>query len=123
MNALITEAEVITTGRTVLARIGADDFSWPSDEAGRVSLRACRDGLTETLEVYEDIEAGRIQPASEFPELAGDDEAYGTALRKLADDVLAWARAAVMVVGEHCGQEAAEALSAAEDTSKKGEAG
>jgi hypothetical protein len=111
MTATITEAEVITTGRTVLARIGADDFSWPSSEAGRVSLRACRDGLTEALEVYEDIEAGRIQPASEFPELAGDGEAYGTALRKLADDVLAWARAAGHAVRTHCGQEAAEVLS------------
>jgi hypothetical protein len=123
MTALITEAEVITTGRTVLARIGADGFSWPSDEAGRVSLRACRDGLTETLEDYEDVMSGRIHADRVFPELEHDGEGYRTALRKLADDVLAWARAAVMVVGEHCGHEAAEALSAAEDTNKKGEAG
>jgi hypothetical protein len=114
VSAVITEAEVIGTGRTVLARLRADDFPSPSSEAARTSLRACRDSLQESLEDYEDVKADRICPCAIFPELEHDGEAHDIALRKLADDVLAWARAAVMVVAQHCGDETAEALRAGE---------
>jgi hypothetical protein len=115
MSATLTEAEVIATGRTVLARLGADDFTWPSSEAGSTSLRAMRDGLEESLEDYEDVRKGRVHPGVVFPELEHyDGQAHDYALRKLADDVLAWARAAVLVVAGHCGEEAADALRAAE---------
>lgn len=114
MSAILTEAEVIATGRTVLDRLGADDFTWPSSEAGSTSLRAMRDGLAESLEDYEDVGAGRIHPGRLFPELERDGEAHDTALRRLADDVLAWARAAVDVVAWHRGEEAADALKAPE---------
>ena len=110
----ITEAQVIETGRTVLARLTADDFPWPSGKAARRLLGACRDGLAECLEDYEGVRDGQIHPGRIFPELEHDDDGYGTALRKLADDVLAWARAAVLVVRDHCGQEAADVLAAAD---------
>src|ERR1700722_16418159 len=100
----LTEAEVIATGRTVLARIYADSFTWPSSARGCDSLRECCDGLRESRRDYLNVKAERIHPGTIFPELEHDDDAYNTALRKLADDVLAWARAAVLVVTEHCGQ-------------------
>jgi hypothetical protein len=112
--ATLTEAGIITTGRTVLARLAADDFSWPSSEAACTSLKVCRDGLEESLEDYEDVKAGRVHPGRLFPELEHDDDAHDTGLRRLADDVRAWARAAVEVVAWHLGHEAAEALKAAE---------
>ena len=111
---VITEAEVIETGRTVLARLNADDFAGPSGKAARRLLGACRDGLAECLEDYEGVRDGQIHPGAIFPELEHDDEAHGTALRKLADDVLAWTRAAVLVVRDHCGQKAADVLAAAD---------
>jgi hypothetical protein len=114
VTATLTEAEVIATGRTVLARIDADTFAWPSDARGCTSLHACRDGLRDDLEAYENVKAGRIHPGTVDVELEHDDDAYNTALRKLADDVLAWARAAVLVVAGHCGEEAADALKAPE---------
>jgi hypothetical protein len=114
MTAALSEAGIITTGVTVLARTGADGFSWPSSFTGATSLHMCREGLTDSLEDYEDVKAGRIHPGRVFPELEHDDDAYDTALRRLADDVLAWARAAVLIVAGHCGAEAADALKAAE---------
>jgi hypothetical protein len=115
VTATLTEEQVIGTGRVILARTGADDFSGPSSDAGRTSLKACRDGLEESLEDYEDVRTGRIHAGAVFPELEHDEcEVYSTALRLLADDVLAWARAAVLVVAGHCGEEAADALKAPE---------
>jgi|HubBroStandDraft_6_1064221.scaffolds.fasta_scaffold848614_2 hypothetical protein len=114
MTATLTEAEAIATGRTILARTAADDFTWPSDARACTSLHACRDGVRDSRRDYLNVKAGRIHPGAIFPELEHDDDAYDTALRKLADDVLAWARAAVLVVAEHVGPEAAEALKAAE---------
>jgi hypothetical protein len=112
--ATLTEAQVITTGRTVLARLNADDFAGPSGKAARRLLGACRDGLAESWDDYQGVKDGQIHPGRIFPELEHDDEAHGTALRKLADDVLAWARVAVLVVRDHCGQETADVLAAAE---------
>jgi hypothetical protein len=110
MTAILTEAGIILTGRVILARLGADDFTWPSSEAGCTSLRAMRDGLEGSLEDYESVRAGTLSPGRLFPELERDDDGYNVALRRLADDVLAWARAAVLVVAGHCGEEAADAL-------------
>jgi hypothetical protein len=106
----LTEAQVITTGRTVLARLNADDFAGPSGKAARRLLGACRDGLAESWDDYQGVKDGQIHPGRIFPELEHDDDGYSVALRKLADDVLAWARAAVLVVRDHVGQEAADAL-------------
>jgi hypothetical protein len=102
---VLTQPEILTTARTVLSRMSADDFIWPSGKAECTSLRECRDGLAEALDDYEALARHQLQPAALFPDLGHrQDDARDIALRRTADDVLEWAQAAVLVVRERCAE-------------------
>ena len=107
------ETEVISRARDILARTDADpEFPWVPDEACRTSIRACAEGIRESLEVHEDIRSGRLHPVSEFPDLGAGhpDDALATALERVTEDVGLWSGALVVAVREYAGDEMARRL-------------
>ena len=102
------EAEVIARAEAALAAVDSGTFPWPS-EGGRW-ITDYAQWLADDLEAREDLLAGRIHPASEFPELARwwPDDALGQAVEKIVQDIAAGTEALVERVRRYCGDEGAE---------------
>ena len=78
-------AERIEYGRMVLARAKA--AIWP--EEGGKDIAAAMEDLWLALDIAEAIEADLVHPASQYPELTGDDKKE--AMQRIAGEVQEWA--------------------------------
>ena len=86
------EGEAIERASDALKWIGADTFPWAfarSDE-----IKACADGLRDSLDDYAALTTGRTHPASLFCDLAAGhpDGAIGDALDRVTADIRDWTR-------------------------------
>ena len=86
MTATFTEpdtlAELAAMERAASACIRAGFITWPSPE-----LRAALVNLADAMGVYSDIRSDRLHPASEWPDLEHEPEAFHVALSRAAQDV------------------------------------
>jgi hypothetical protein len=92
--AVCAEQSAITRGWALWRR--ALQAEWPDGDR-RVIGRMATD-LREALDLYGAILSEEIHPASEWPELEDDPEAYASALGKASQDVTGWANELVRVL-------------------------
>ena len=77
------EAEAIRRGWDTYRRVM--NAEWP--EADRDAIREALDGLLGTLETWSDVLNEDTHPATAYPELEHEDDAYDKALTMTAQDV------------------------------------
>ena len=89
MTAATTTAEQETIDRGWAVHRRACRAEWP--EQGGRDIAVTLTDLHDALDLYGFILNGIIHPASEWPELENEPEAFDLALRKAAQDVGEWA--------------------------------
>ena len=85
--ATATEAEAIGRGWFAYRRVKR--AAWP--DADRKAIGEAVEGLATALETYRDLLSDATHPATAYPELEHEDDAYGKALSMTAQDAGDWA--------------------------------
>ena len=99
----ITEAEAIGRGWYACRRVRW--AVWP--DRNREAIREAVAGLTEALETYRDLLTDATHPATAYPELEHDENAYDKALAMSAQDAGDWAAELDRLVPEEAESEVA----------------
>ena len=81
----VTEAETIAQGWAAYHRVKCAEWTGNGDD-----IRDAIDGLLEALETHRDVLNGITHPATAYPELEYEDDAYARALEMAAQDAADW---------------------------------
>ena len=88
------EAEAIARANAALSWVQADTFPWAFARSGEI--KACADGLRDSIGDYAALTTGGTHPGTLFPDLeAGQDNAMETALDRVTEDIRKWTQALV----------------------------
>lgn len=87
--ATLADAESTAMARATAAYYRVVTSEWPGSRGDKI--REALDGLTGARDTYYDLITGRTHPASAYPELEHDDEAYARALEMAVQDAEDWA--------------------------------
>jgi hypothetical protein len=117
----VTPDEAALTGRArdVLARARTDSFDWPHTARSRRAVTGAALDLEDALEFHQNLLAGLLHPASEFPHLAAGhpDDALGQALEMAGREISGCTAALVATVRRECSEEMAAYVSGEGSTS------